>query len=61
MINIPDHLTDAENLNTINTLDAAGIDHKVIALLMRSESMDMQASNIHMILNSDAALAEHKL
>ena len=49
---LKDHIVRVENIKTMQTLDAAGIDHKVIAMFMSCEGIPMQSPDICAILNN---------
>lgn len=50
------HVVRIENLKTLQVLDQANIDHKVIALFMSSEGVQLQAHEVSAILNTYDAL-----
>ncbi|WP_312332755.1 hypothetical protein [Acinetobacter variabilis] len=50
-----------ENLKTLQVLDQANIDHKVIALFMSSEGIQLQAHEVSAILNTYDALGAKKV
>jgi hypothetical protein len=58
---LKDHIVRVENMKSIQTLDAAGIDHKVIAMFMNCEGIPIQSKEIAGLLNSYTALAHKKL
>lgn len=60
-MNIKQHLIRIENFKAIQTLDAAKIDHKVIALFMLFEGIDLQAHEISALLNSYDHLGAKKI
>ncbi|MDM1340362.1 hypothetical protein [Acinetobacter pseudolwoffii] len=55
------HVVRIENIKTLQTLDQANIDHKVIALLMSCEGIPLQAYEVTAILNSYDALGTKKV
>ncbi|QIC73270.1 hypothetical protein FSC05_05950 [Acinetobacter indicus] len=50
-----------ENIKTLQTLDQANIDHKVIALFMSCEGIPMQTNEVTSILNTYDALGSKKI
>lgn len=58
---LKDHIVRIENIKTLQALDAANIDHKVIALFMSCEGTPMQAYEVGAILNSYDALGRKKV
>jgi hypothetical protein len=60
-MNISQHITRAENIKVIQSLHAAGIDHKVISAFMKSEGVELETLDINIILNSFNALGEKKI
>lgn len=50
---VKDHIVRVENIKSIQKLDAAGIDHKVIALFLSCEGIAIQPNEIGAILNTD--------
>ena len=58
---LKDHIVRVENIKTMQTLDAAGIDHKVIAMFFSSEGIPMQSADIYAILNNYDALGSRKV
>ena len=55
------HVVRIENLKTLQVLDQANIDHKVIALFMSCEGMPLQAHDVSSILNHYDTLGSKKL
>ncbi|SPJ19458.1 hypothetical protein PFCIP103579_0602 [Prolinoborus fasciculus] len=55
------HVVRIENIKTLQTLDQANIDHKVIALLMSCEGIPLQAHEVTAILNTYDALGAKKV
>ena len=55
------HVVRIENLKTLQVLDQANIDHKVIALFMSSEGVQLQAHEVSAILNTYDALGAKKV
>lgn len=49
---IKDHIIRIENIKTLQALDAANINHKVIALFMNCEGIPLKEFEISAILNS---------
>ena len=43
---VKDHIVRVENIKSIQKLDAAGIDHKVIALFLSCEGIAIQPNEI---------------
>ncbi|MCJ8161834.1 hypothetical protein [Acinetobacter zhairhuonensis] len=60
-MNIKEQLVRAANIKIMQTLDQAGIDHKVIAAFMSCEGIPAQAHEISTILNQYDALGSKKL
>ena len=58
---LKDHIIRVENIKTLQTLDQAKIDHKVIALFMTTEGIPMEAKDVSVILNTYDALGSKKL
>jgi hypothetical protein len=60
-MNIKEHVIRAANIKIMQTLDRAGIDHKVIATFMSCEGIQMQSHEVSSILNQYDALGIKKL
>ncbi|WP_374664092.1 hypothetical protein [Acinetobacter sp.] len=58
---LKDHIVRVENIKTLQTLDAANIDHKVIAMFMTCEGIPLQAHEVSVIINSYDALGSKKI
>ena len=58
---LKEHIVRVENIKTMQTLSAAGIDHKVIAMFMSCEGIPMQSPDICAILNKYDTLGSKRL
>ena len=58
---LKEHIVRVENIKTMQTLSAAGIDHKVIAMFMSCEGIPMQSPDICAILNNYDTLGSKRL
>ncbi|AVH13891.1 MULTISPECIES: hypothetical protein [Acinetobacter] len=58
---LKEHIVRVENIKTLQTLDQANIDHKVIALFMSCEGIPMQTNEVTSILNTYDALGSKKI
>ena len=58
---LKDHIVRVENIKMLQALDAAKIDHKVIAMFMSCEGMPLQAHDVTSILNQYDNLSRKKL
>ncbi|WP_445346407.1 hypothetical protein [Acinetobacter bohemicus] len=58
---LKEHIVRVENIKTMQTLNAVGIDHKVIAMFMSCEGIPMQAPDISAILNNYDTLGSKRL
>ncbi|WP_104505381.1 hypothetical protein [Acinetobacter indicus] len=58
---LKEHIVRVENIKTLQTLDQANIDHKVIALFMSCEGTPMQTNEVTSILNTYDALGSKKI
>ncbi len=58
---LKEHIVRIENIKTMQTLDQANIDHKVIALFMSSEGIQMRDYEVSAILNSYDAMGYKKV
>ena len=58
---VKDHIVRVENIKSIQKLDAAGIDHKVIALFLSCEGIAIQPNEIGAILNTYDVLGRKKI
>ncbi|MEN8390827.1 hypothetical protein ABFP25_06655 [Acinetobacter indicus] len=58
---LKEHIVRVENIKTLQTLDRANIDHKVIALFMSCEGIPMQTNEVTSILNTYDALGSKKI
>ncbi|RKG30953.1 hypothetical protein [Acinetobacter tianfuensis] len=57
---LKDHIVRVENVKALQALDAANIDHKVIAMFMSCEGIPMQTYEVSAILNSYDTLGAKK-
>lgn len=55
------HFHRLENIKAIHDLDAAGIDHHVIAVFLSAEGVSMTAQEVTTIINTYDALGKVKL
>ncbi|ARD28513.1 MULTISPECIES: hypothetical protein [Acinetobacter calcoaceticus/baumannii complex] len=55
------HLHRLENIKAIHDLDAAGLDHHVIAVFLSAEGISMTAQEVTTIVNTYDALGKVKL
>ena len=58
---LKEHIVRVENIKTMQTLNAAGIDHKVIAMFMSCEGIPMQSPDNCAILNNYDTLGSKRL
>ena len=58
---LKEHIVRVENIKTMQTLNAAGLDHKVIAMFMSCEGIPMQSPDICAILNNYDTLGSKRL
>ncbi|MCW8039269.1 MULTISPECIES: hypothetical protein [Acinetobacter] len=58
---LKDHIVRVENIKTLQALDAANIDHKVIAMFMTCEGIPLQAFEVSAIINGYDALGSKKV
>jgi hypothetical protein len=58
---LKEHIVRVENFKTIQALDAANINHKVIALFMTCEGVPLKDFEVSAILNSFDALGNKKV
>lgn len=58
---IKDHILRIENIKAMQALDAASIDHKVIAMFMSCEGIPMQSHEVRTILETYEPLGSKKL
>ena len=58
---LKEHIVRVENIKTLQTLDQANIDHKVIALFISCEGIPMQTNEVTSILNTYDALGSKKI
>ncbi|QIZ61992.1 hypothetical protein FK538_08230 [Acinetobacter indicus] len=58
---LKEHIVRVENIKTLQTLDQANIDHKVIALFMSCEGIPMQTNEVTSILNTYDTLGSKKI
>ena len=58
---LKDHIVRVENIKMLQAMHAAKIDHKVIALFMSSEGVQLQAHEVSAILNTYDALGAKKV
>lgn len=58
---LKEQIVRVENIKTLQTLDQANIDHKVIALFMSCEGIPMQTNEVTSILNTYDALGSKKI
>ena len=57
---LKEHIVRVENIRILQALDAAKIDHKVIAVFMTCEGIPLQACDVSAIINSYDALGAKK-
>ena len=57
---LKDHIVRVENVKALQALDAANIDHKVIAMFMSCEGIPLEASDVSAILKQFDVLGQHK-
>ncbi|MDD9317528.1 hypothetical protein [Acinetobacter lactucae] len=55
------HLHRLENIKAVHDLDAAGLDHHVIAVFLSAEGISMTAQEVTTIVNTYDALGKVKL
>ncbi|CAM4313163.1 hypothetical protein [Acinetobacter pragensis] len=58
---LKDHIVRIENVKTLQALDAANIDHKVIAMFMTCEGIPLQTYEVSSIINTYDALGVKKV
>ncbi|NWK73656.1 hypothetical protein D7V64_11735 [Acinetobacter cumulans] len=58
---LKDHIVRVENVKALQALDAANIDHKVIAMFMSCEGIPLQTYEVSAILNSYEHLGGKKI
>ena len=58
---LKDHIVRVENVKALQALDAANIDHKVIAMFMSCEGIQLQTYEVSAILNSYEHLGGKKV
>ena len=58
---LKNHIVRVENIKMLQAMHAAKIDHKVIALFMSSEGVQLQAHEVSAILNTYDALGGKKV
>jgi hypothetical protein len=58
---LKDHIVRVENVKALQALDAANIDHKVIAMFMSCEGIPLQTYEVSAILNSYEHLGGKKV
>ena len=58
---LKEHIVRVESIKYMQTLNAAGIDHKVIAMFMSCEGIPMQSPDICAILNNYDTLGSKRL
>ena len=58
---LKDHSVRVENVKALQALDAANIDHKVIAMFMSCEGIPLQTYEVSAILNSYEHLGGKKI
>jgi hypothetical protein len=58
---LKDHIIRVENVKALQALDAANIDHKVIAMFMTCEGLPLQTYEVSAILNSYGSLGIRKV
>lgn len=58
---LKDHIVRVENIKMLKALDAAKIDHKVIAMFMSCEGVPLQAHDVSSLLNHYDHLGHKKL
>ncbi|NHB57308.1 hypothetical protein [Acinetobacter shaoyimingii] len=60
-MSLKNHVVRAGNVKAIQTLHAAGLDHKVISMFMNCEGIQLQPSDVLSILKSYDLLGHQKL
>lgn len=60
-MSLKNHLVRAENVKAIQTLHAAGLDHKVISMFMNCEGIQLHPMDISSIIKSYDLLSHQKL
>ena len=58
---LKDHIVRVENVKALQALDAANINHKVIAMFMSCEGIPLQTYEVSAILNSYEHLGGKKV
>lgn len=58
---LKDHIVRVENVKALQAMDAANIDHKVIAMFMSCEGIPLQTYEVSAILNSYEHLGGKKI
>ncbi|QEK35633.1 hypothetical protein [Acinetobacter johnsonii] len=58
---LKEHIVRVDNIKMLQALDAAKIDHKVIAMFMSCEGMPLQAHDVTSILNHYDNIGRKKL
>ena len=58
---IKEHIIRIENMKTLQALDAANIDHQVVAMFMTCEGIPLKAFEVSSLLNSYSALGTKKV
>ena len=58
---IRDHIVRVENIKTMQMMDAAKIDHRVIAAFLTSEGMPIETSEVTAVLKNYDALGIKRL
>ena len=56
-----DHIVRIDNIKTIQMLNAAKIDHQVIAMFMTCEGVPLEKEDVCAILKQYDALGQHKV
>ncbi|MEG0482193.1 MAG: hypothetical protein RR569_03695 [Acinetobacter sp.] len=56
-----DHIVRIENIKTMQMLNAAKLDHKVIAMFMSCEGVPLEKADVSAILQQYDSLGQHKV
>lgn len=58
---IKDHIVRIENMKVLQSLHEAHLDHRVIALFMTTEGIEMQPTEVNVLLNTYNPLGTKKI
>lgn len=58
---LKDHIVRIENMKALQALHEAHLDHRVIALFMTTEGIEMQAAEVSTLLNTYDPLGAKKI